>query len=188
VQLACAKLLTAIYEQDFLDCSHGYRPGRSAKETVCDLSFALQFGTYGDLVEADIRGFFAHMDPAWLLKMLALRVDDGAFLRWIRKWLKAGVLERDGEVLPPGAGTPQGGIVSPVLSNIYLHHVLDLWFECVVKPRCRGEALLCRYADDGAPRRRIGGRSPPCSHAAQVMGVGPPKPPCRRRLQTTANG
>ena len=148
VQLACAKLLNAIYEQDFLDCSHGYRPGRSAKETVCDLTFALQFGTYGYLVEADIRGFYEHMDHEWLLKMLALRVDDRAFLRLIRKWLKAGVLERDGAVLHPGAGTPQGGIVSPVLSNIYLHHVLDLWFECVVKPRCRGEALLCRYADD----------------------------------------
>jgi RNA-directed DNA polymerase len=148
VQLACAKLLNAIYEQDFLDCSHGYRPGRSAKETVCDLTFGLQFGNYGYLVEADVQDFFGQIDHAWLLRMLALRVDDRAFLHLIRKWLKAGVLDTDGQVLHPGAGTPQGGIISPVLANLYLHHALDLWFERVVKPRCRGEALLCRYADD----------------------------------------
>ena len=148
VQLACAKLLTAIYEGDFLNCSYGYRPGRSAREAVCDLTFYLQYGSYGYLVEADIRGFFDHMDHEWLVKMLSLRIDDGAFVRLIRKWLKAGILETDGQVLHPGAGTPQGGIISPVLANLYLHHVLDLWFDRVVKPRCRGEALLCRYADD----------------------------------------
>ena len=148
VQLACAKLLGAIYEQDFLDCSHGYRPGRGAKDTVCELTFELQYGRYGHVVEADIRGFFEHMDHDWLLRMLRLRVDDRAFLRLICKWLEAGVLDTDGQVLHPGAGTPQGGIISPVLANVYLHHALDLWFERVVKPRCRGEALLCRYADD----------------------------------------
>lgn len=148
VQLACAKLLGAIYEEDFLDCSHGYRPGRSAKDTVCELTFVLQFGNYGYLVEADIRGFFEHMEHEWLLRMLALRIDDRAFLNLIRKWLKAGILDTDGAVLHPDTGTPQGGIVSPMLANLYLHHALDLWFERVVKPRCRGEALLCRYADD----------------------------------------
>jgi RNA-directed DNA polymerase len=148
VQLACAKLLTAIYEGDFLDCSYGYRPGRSAREAVGDLTFYLQYGSYGYLVEADIRGFFDHMDHDWLLEMLSLRIDDRAFVQLIRKWLKAGILESDGQVLHPGAGTPQGGIVSPVLANLYLHHVLDLWFERVVRPRCRGEARLCRYADD----------------------------------------
>lgn len=148
VQLACAKLLGAIYEQDFLDCSHGYRPGRGAKDTVCELTFELQFGRYGHVVEADIRGFFEHMDHDWLCQMLTLRVDDKAFVRLIRRWLEAGVLDTDGQVLHPGAGTPQGGIISPVLANVYLHYALDLWFERVVKPRCRGEALLCRYADD----------------------------------------
>ena len=148
VQGACAKLLGAIYEEDFLDCSYGYRPGRSAKDAVCELTFELQFGKYGHLVEADIRGFFEHMDHDWLLRMLSLRVDDKAFLGLLRKWLKAGVLDTDGQVLHPGAGTPQGGIISPVLANVYLHHALDLWFARVVKPRCRGEALLCRYADD----------------------------------------
>lgn len=148
VQLACAKLLTAIYEQDFLDYSYGYRPNRSAKAAVADLSFNLQYGKYGYVVEADIQGFFDHMDHDRLLEMLALRIDDRVFLNLIRKWLKAGILEADGQILHPGAGTPQGGIVSPVLANVYLHHVLDLWLETTVKAHCRGEALLCRYADD----------------------------------------
>ena len=93
VQLACAKLLTALYEGDFLECSDGYRPGRSAKEAVCDLTFYLQYGSYGYLVEADIRGFFDHSDHDWLLEMLSLRIDHRAFVQLIRKWLKAGILE-----------------------------------------------------------------------------------------------
>lgn len=148
VQLACAKLLTAIYEQDFLDSSYGYRPNRSAKEAVADLTFNLQYGKYGYIVEADIKGFFDHMDHDWLLDMLALRIDDKAFLNLIRKWLKAGILDTDGRIIHPGAGTPQGGIVSPVLANVYLHYALNLWFEHVVKTHCRGEALICLYADD----------------------------------------
>jgi hypothetical protein len=84
----------------------------------------------------------------WLLRMPALRIDDRAFPDLIRKWLKAGIPDTDGSVLHPAAGAPQGGIVSPVLANLYLHHALDLWVERVVKPRCRGEVLLCRYADD----------------------------------------
>ena len=148
VQLACAKLLTAIYEQDFLDSSYGYRPNRSAKEAVADLTFNLQYGKYGYIVEADIQGFFDHMDHDWLLDMLALRIDDKAFLNLIRKWLKAGILETDGRIIHPGAGTPQGGIVSPGLANVYLHYALNLWFERVVKTHCRGEAFICLYADD----------------------------------------
>jgi RNA-directed DNA polymerase len=148
VQLACAKLLTAIYEQDFLDCSYAYRPGRGALDAVQDLTFDLQYGKYGYLVEADIKGFFDQMDHAWLLDMLRVRIDDRAFLHLIRKWLKAGILETDGQVVHPDTGTPQGGVVSPVLANVYLHYALDLWFAKVVKPHCRGEALLCRYAAD----------------------------------------
>jgi RNA-directed DNA polymerase len=148
VQLACAKLMTAIYEQDFLESSYGYRPGRSAKHAVQDLTFDLQYGSYGYIVEADIKGFFDHMDHEWLLKMLSLRIDDGAFLNLIRKWLKAGILETDGTIIHPDTGTPQGGIVSPVLANVYLHFALDLWFEKVVKPNCQGDARICRYADD----------------------------------------
>jgi RNA-directed DNA polymerase len=148
VQLACAKLLGAIYEQDFCDCSHGYRRGRCAKEAVIALARELQSGAYHHVVEADIRGFFEHMDHDWVLKMLGERIDDRAFLGLIRKWLKAGILDTDGAVLDPETGTPQGGIISPVLANVYLHYALDLWFERVVKAHCLGKALLCRYADD----------------------------------------
>jgi RNA-directed DNA polymerase len=149
VQLVCAKRLTAIYEADFLSCSYGYRPERSALDAVCDLTFDLQYGVYGYGVEADVKGFFDHMSHEWLLKMLSLRIDDRA-PRWlIRKWLKAGILETHGQVIHPDTGTPQGGNISPVLANGYLHYALDLWFERVVKPHGRGEALLCRFADDG---------------------------------------
>ncbi|MCG5549565.1 reverse transcriptase domain-containing protein [Halorhodospira halochloris] len=148
VQAACARILTVIYEADFLDVSYGYRPGRSAKDAVADLGFNLQYGKFGHVVEADIKGYFDAIDHDWLLEMLSLRIDDGAFLGLIRQWLQAGILDTDGRVLHPVTGSPQGGVVSPVLANVYMHCALDLWFEQVVKPRCRGQALLVRYADD----------------------------------------
>ena len=148
VQQASAKLLSAIFEADFVDNSYGYRPGRSAKDAVNELRFNLQFGKYGYIVEADIKGFFDHMDHEWLLRMLRERIDDAAFLNVIRKWLKAGILDTDGAVIHPETGTPQGGIVSPVLANVYLHFALDLWFEKRVKVHCKGDALIMRYADD----------------------------------------
>jgi RNA-directed DNA polymerase len=147
VQSAAAKLLMAIYEQEFLGSSYGYRPGRGARDAVQDLTFELQYGCYGYVVEADVQGFFDHLSHDKILEMLRLRIDDRAFVNLIRKWLKAGILEPDGHVVHPDTGTPQGGSVSPVLANVYLHYALDLWFEKVVKPRC-GDALLCRYADD----------------------------------------
>lgn len=149
VQLACAKLLGAIYEQDFLDCSYAYRPNRGPLDAVKDLTLELQCGAYGYVVELDIKGYFDSIDHGWLLEMLSLRIDDKAFLNLIRKWLKAGILETDGKIIHPETGTPQGGIVSPVLANVYLHHVLDLWFEKMVKPQIRGEAQWWRFADDG---------------------------------------
>jgi len=148
VQSACARVLNAIYEPEFLAMSYGYRPGRSAREAVEDLGFNLQYGRFGYVVEADVQSFFDAIDHDWLVEMLGLKIDDRAFLHLIRKWLKAGILETDGEVLKPETGTPQGGIVSPILANVYLHYALDLWFERVVKPRCGGRALLIRYADD----------------------------------------
>ncbi len=135
VQLACAKLLGAIYEQDFLDYSYAYRPGRGPLDAVKDITFQLQFGGYGYMVEMDIKGFFDNIEHDWLLRMLSLRIDDKAFLNLIRKWLKAGILDTDGKIIHPETGTPQGGIVSPVLANLYLHHVLDLWYEKMVKPQ-----------------------------------------------------
>lgn len=106
VQLACAKLLSAIFDADFLDNSYGYRPNRSAKDAVNDLHFNLQFWKYGYIVEADIKGFLDHMDHEWLLRMLKERIDDAAFLNLTRKWLKAGILDTDGMVIRPETGTP----------------------------------------------------------------------------------
>lgn len=124
------------------------RQNRSAQEAVQDLTFELQYGCYGYVVEADIRGFFDNMDHDQLCQMLEQRIDDQAFLGLIRQWLKAGILETDGGILHPQTGTPQGGIVSPILANVHLHHVLDRWFHEVVQSHCQGEAMLVRYADD----------------------------------------
>jgi RNA-directed DNA polymerase len=148
VQLACAKILASIFEADFVDTSYGYRPNRSAKEAIEDLQFNLHFGKFGYIVEADIKGFFDNIDHDWLLRMLEERIDDAAFVNLIRKWLKAGILDTDGKVIDPETGTPQGGIISPVLANVYLHFVLDLWFEKRVKAHCKGEVFILRYADD----------------------------------------
>jgi group II intron reverse transcriptase/maturase len=148
LQLAVTRILTAIYEQDFLRCSYGYRPNKGALDAVDKLTIKLQFGRYHRIVEADIRGFFNNISHEWMMRMLAERIDDRALLWLIKKWLKAGVLDTDGQVLHPATGTPQGGIVSPILANVYLHYALDLWFERVVKQHCGGEACLIRYADD----------------------------------------
>jgi RNA-directed DNA polymerase len=148
LQVAVANILNAIYGQDFLRCSYGYRKGIGPHDALEDLRESLQFGKYHWVVESDIRGFFDNMDHNWLVRMLEERVDDGAFLRLIKKWLKAGVVEEDGRVIHPESGTPQGGIVSPVLSNIYLHYALDLWFEKVVAKGCQGKVKIIRFADD----------------------------------------
>ena len=137
VQTGAAEILTAIYEPDFLDYSHGYRRGHGPRSAALRLGALLQRGRFRWIVDADIKGFFDNMDHDWILRMLQERIDDRGFLGLIRKWLKAGILEEDGQVINPTTGTPQGGIVSAVLANIYLHYVLDLWFEKVVKPQCR---------------------------------------------------
>lgn len=148
LQYAVAQILSAIYEQDFLSCSYGYRPKVGAKDAVDDLQRSLNFDPYNWVVEADVRGFFDNIDHNHLVKMLEERIDDQRFIRLIRKWLKAGVLDTDGKVLHPVTGSPQGGIVSPILANIYMHHVLVKWFEETVKSHIRGKAYLCVYADD----------------------------------------
>jgi len=148
LQLAVKRILEAIYEQDFLESSYGYRPNIGALDAVEKLSNELQFGKYNYVLEADIKGFFDNINHEWLLKMLAERIDDKALLRLIEKWLKAGVLDTDGKVIHPGTGTPQGGIISPILANVYLHYVLDVWFEKVVKRHGTGKACIIRFADD----------------------------------------
>ena len=151
LQTGVKRILEAIYEPKFRDCSFGYRHGIGPQDAVKDLTEALQFGRYSYIVEADISGYFEHIDHEVLLAMISEHIADKPFLRLIRKWLKAGVLETDGQVIHPTTGTPQGGVVSPVLANIYLHYALDEWFEEVVKEHSEGEAYLCRYADDCAP-------------------------------------
>lgn len=148
LQLAVTRIREAIYEQDVLQCSYGYRPNKGALDAVDKLTVKLQFGRYNFVVEADIKGFFDNIDHERLVELLALRVADQSLLRLIKKWLKAGVLDTDGKVIHPATGTPQGGIISPILANVYLHHALDQWFQEVVKAHRRGEACVIRYADD----------------------------------------
>lgn len=148
LQLAASRILEAIYDQDFLELSYGYRRNRGANDASEEVTRKLQFGTSRYVVEADIQGYFDNIDHDWMERMLKQRVNDGPFLRLIRKWLKAGVLETDSTVLHPETGTPQGGVISPVLGNIYLHYALDVWFEWRYKQSCGGEAFLIRYADD----------------------------------------
>jgi group II intron reverse transcriptase/maturase len=147
LQRAVVMVLEAVYEQDFLNCSYGFRPGRSAHQAL-DALWQQTMGMAGGWVlEVDIRKFFDTLDHAHLRELLRHRIRDGVLLRLIGKWLNAGVLE-DGSLTFPDAGTPQGGVVSPLLANVYLHYVLDVWFEREVKPRLKGRAFLIRYADD----------------------------------------
>ena len=143
-QRACAKLWTAIYAQEFLDCRDGSRPGRGALEAVRARTFDLQDGRDGSRGEADVKGFFEHRDHTWLMDMWRRRIDDRAFLHLIRQGLTAGIVDTDGQGVHPETGTPHGGTGSPVLAHVYLYYTLDVCFEKVVKPHCRGEALLCR--------------------------------------------
>lgn len=147
LQRAFAMVLEAVYEQEFLDCSYGFRTGRSAHEALD--AFWKQMANMGGgwVLELDIRSFFDTLDHGQLRQVIERRVRDGSVLRHIGKWLKAGVLEGN-KLWHPEMGTPQGGVISPMLANIYLHEVLDVWFEREVKPRLKGRAFLIRYADD----------------------------------------
>jgi RNA-directed DNA polymerase len=147
LQRAVAMVLEAVYEQDFFDVSYGFRPGRSAHHALQSVWRAAMKSGGGVVLDVDIRGFFDSLEHHHLRAILDLRIRDGVIRRTIDKWLKAGAL--DGSTLVhPERGTPQGGVISPILANIYLHHVLDRWFETEVKPRLRGNTTLVRYADD----------------------------------------
>ena len=153
LQRAVAMVLEAVYEQSFLDCSYGFRAGRSAHQAlrVVQGQTVKMAGKW--VLEVDIRNFFGTLDHCHLRNIVRKRVCDGVLLRLIGKWLNAGVME-DGAIQYPDAGTPQGGVVSPILANAYLDEVLDEWFAREVVPRLAGRAILVRYADDCAPRRR----------------------------------
>ena len=147
LQRAVVMLMEPIYEQDFDAGSYGFRPGRSAHDALEDLWKRTMDTSGGWILEVDIRKFFDTLDHAHLRKFLQLRVRDGVLKRLIGKWLKAGVME-SGSVSYPEAGSPQGGVISPLLANVFLHCVLDTWFRQEVQPRLRGRAHLIRYADD----------------------------------------
>jgi Retron-type reverse transcriptase len=147
LQRSVYQVLSAIYEQDFLPCSLGGRPDIGAHHALATLNEVSAGKPVSWVLEADLKTFFGSLDHGWLLRFVEHRVGDPRIISLIRRWLKAGVLD-DGELMPNEEGTPQGGSISVLLSNLYLHHVLDLWFERVVKPRLCGEAYLIRYIDD----------------------------------------
>jgi len=147
VQMGIARILTAIYEADFLDFSYGFRPKRSCHDALDRLDKVIMKHPINHVIDADIKGFFDNVDHGWLLRCLQERISDKKLLRYIVRFLKAGVME-EGKWQVTDKGTPQGGIISPILANIYLHYVLDLWLESVVKRQSRGIVMIVRYADD----------------------------------------
>jgi group II intron reverse transcriptase/maturase len=147
LQRAVVMALNAVYEQDFLDCSYGFRPRRSQHNALDTLWAGLKGIGGGWVIEVDIKSFFDSVDHALLMQTLRRRVLDGVLLRLIGKWLNAGVLE-EGALHYDEEGTPQGGVISPVLANVFLHEVVDMWFEAEIKPRLRGKSFMVRYADD----------------------------------------
>jgi group II intron reverse transcriptase/maturase len=155
LQRAVQMVMEAVYEQDFLNCSWGFRPGRAAHDALEALHGSLTEMGGGWVLEVDIKSFFDSLDHGQLRGLLDRRIRDGVLRRTINKWLKAGVLE-DGQLKRSESGTPQGGVISPLLANIYLHGVLDEWYESEIQPRLSGRGVLVRYADDCAPRRRRG--------------------------------
>ena len=147
LQRSVAEVLVAIYEQDFLPCSFGGRPGLGAHNALATLHEVISGCKVSWVLEADLKNFFGSLDHGWLLRFVEHRVGDPRIISLIRRWLKAGVFE-DGELHSNEEGTPQGGSISVLLSNLYLHYVLDLWFDRMVRPRLKGEAYLVRYIDD----------------------------------------
>ena len=147
VQMGIKKILEAIFEVDFLDVSFGFRPGRSCHDALDRLDKTIMTKPVNSVVDMDIERFFDTIDHHWLMECLKQRIKDTSLLRLIARFLKAGIME-EGKFMETDKGTPQGGVLSPILANIYLHYILDLWFEKAVKKRLKGFAQLIRYADD----------------------------------------
>lgn len=147
VQRAVTKILNAIYENDFLDSSFGFRPNRSCHDALKILNVYIEGRYTNYIVDADIKGFFDNVDHGWMMKFLQHRINDASLLRIIARFLKGGYME-EGKYFDSDKGTPQGGVISPILANVYLHYVLDLWFEKTVRKQCKGQAYIVRYADD----------------------------------------
>src|SRR4051812_4312555 len=189
VQGAVAEVLNAVYEADFMGFSYGFRPERSPHAALAALDKALMTQRVDWVLDVDIRTFFDSVDHGWLMRMLTHRIADRRVLRLLEWWLKAGLLE-SGRWEPVEVGTPQGSGISPILANVFLHYAVDLWVHRWRRRSAAGQVIICRYADDRAPRRREEGimsRSTPGSLAAQEMRVGPSGSDCRIRVQTTAS-
>jgi len=147
VQKGITKILNTIYENDFLDCSFGFRPNRNCHDALKILNQYIEKRAVSYIVDVDIKGFFDNVDHKWVIEFLKLRIADPNLLRIISRFLKGGYME-EGKKHKTDNGTPQGGVISPILANVYLHYVLDLWFEKVVRKQCKGQAYIVRYADD----------------------------------------
>ena len=147
IQGAFAEVLNAIYENIFLNCSYGFRPGKSCHDAIKELDKIIQNKRVNYILDADIEGFFDNVDHKWLIKFLEHDIEDKHFIRYIGRFLKSGIMEQ-GKKIKVDQGTPQGGLISPILANVYLHYVLDLWVEKDIKRRYKGEIYLIRYADD----------------------------------------
>lgn len=147
VQGCMAYVLNEIYETKFLDCSYGFRPDRNCHQAIRAINQTIMIKKVNYILDADIKSFFDNVDHEWLIKFLSNDIEDRNFLRYISRFLKSGIIE-DMKHYESDKGTPQGGLISPVLANVYLHYVLDLWFEKAVRPNLKGEAYLIRYADD----------------------------------------
>ena len=147
VQGCMAYVLNEIYETKFLDCSYGFRPERNCHQAIREINQKIMIKKVNYILEADIKGFFDNVDHKWLMEFLRHDIRDKNFLRYINRFLKSGIIE-DLKYYESDKGTPQGGLISPVLANVYLHYVLDLWFEKGIKPKLKGETYLLRYCDD----------------------------------------
>jgi len=147
VQGVIADILKEIYEPKFLDTSYGFRPGRNCHDAIKALNHIIETKKVSYIVDADIKGFFDNVDHSWLMEFLSHDIADNNFLRLITRFLKAGIME-EGKYIRSDVGTPQGGLISPILANVYLHYILDLWFEKKVRRQMKGESYIIRYADD----------------------------------------
>jgi len=147
VQGVMAGILSEVYEERFLDCSYGFRPGRSAHQVVRNINQTIMTGKVNYILEADIKGFFDNVDHDWLMKFLEHDIEDKNFLRYIKRFLKSGIME-SGKYINTDTGVPQGGNISPILANVYLHYAVDMWFDKVIKKSSTGMAEMIRYADD----------------------------------------
>ena len=183
VQRAVAAVLNVIYEEDFLGLSYGFRPGRSQHDALDALIVGISSRKVNFILDADIRSFFTEVSQEWVVRFLEHRIGDKRILRLVQKWLRAGVLE-DGVVTIEEKGTGQGSVISPLLANVYLHYVFDLWAERWRRREATGDMIMVRYADDSVPRTH---RQRWRCGTAQEMRGGPSKPAVRGRLQTTVS-